>query len=125
METEKVARCLACRSEFTEADIKGAAGCPSCGSRGVPSDPRKDVTITINPHELRILTIWASNYAESKCEEGSRRSLKGILEALRKQLPGVSLTMFDEVKDIAAAGHDVQLIQGGGIVLDLKGKKPQ
>jgi hypothetical protein len=120
-----VARCLACRSEFTEEQIKGANACPACNNPGVPMDPRRDAEITINPHELRILTIWASNWAEEKCDDSARRSLKGILGALRQQLPGVSLTMLDELKDVAAAGHDVQMIKGGEVVVDLKGRKPQ
>ena len=119
-----VARCVTCRSEFTEEQIKGANACPSCGSDGVPADPRKDVTITINPHELRILTIWASNWAAEKCDDGARRSLKGILGALRHQLPGVALTFLDEVKELAAAGHDVQVVKDGEVVAEIKGTKP-
>lgn len=123
---EKTARCLACRGEFTDAEIAGATGCPKCGSKGVPADPRKDATIAINPHELRILTIWASNWAEQKCEEQQRRSLKGIIGALSKQLPGVALTMGQEIRSIAAeTGSTVQLADAAGQVIDeAKGTKP-
>ncbi len=89
-------------------------------------DPRKDTTITINPHELRILTIWASNWADQKCEDQQRRSLKGILGALSKQMPGVALTMGQEIRNIAAeTGSTVQLADAAGQVIDeAKGTKP-
>lgn len=126
---EKVSRCTACRSEFTAADLREGTddpvtACPKCGSKGVPSDPRKDTTITINPHELRILTIWASNWATEKCTDDNRRSLKGLLGALSKQLPGVPLTLRAEFQEIADEfGSRVEVHQGGDVTI-FEGKKP-
>lgn len=64
-----------------------------------------DTTVTINIHELRILTIWASNWADHADRidgnDQASRSLGGILHRLRKQLPGVCLTLSDEVQHLA------------------------
>jgi predicted nucleic acid-binding Zn-ribbon protein len=122
--TEKTARCLACREEFSEEEIERVSSCPKCGSKGVPCDPRKDTTIRINPHELRVLTIWASNWADKHCDASATRSLKGILGAIHQQLPDVSLTMREEFLDLAkVTGSDVTVIQGGEVET-FKGSKP-
>ena len=101
MAVEHVARCVTCRTEYTELEFQTLkSGCSMCGSRGVMCDPRSDVTIKINPHELRILTIWASNWIKGK-EAGAEKALEGILLNLRNQLPGIPLTLLDEMKGIA------------------------
>jgi hypothetical protein len=119
------ARCVACRAEFTEEQIdRLTTACPKCGELGTPSDPRVDTTIQINPHELRVLTIWASNWAEKHCDASSGRYLKGILGAIRKQLPGVLLTMREEYQDMAkVTGSDVT-VTSAGEVETFKGSKP-
>jgi hypothetical protein len=131
MSEEKVARCTTCRSEFTDAELEGKKACPSCGSTGVPCDPRKDTQITINPHELRILTIWASNYAEAMTgDEGlsCQRSLKGILGNLSKQLPDTPLTLRAEVQELAdGLGTEVEMVKeekGVTTTETFKGTKP-
>lgn len=55
-----------------------------------------DVTLKINIHEIRCLTIWASNFAE-KFDPDTKRALEGILARIRAQLPRpVPLTMREE-----------------------------
>jgi hypothetical protein len=112
-----VARCTVCDAEFTEEQIRGAKGCPACGTKSVPMDPRKDRTIKINEHELRILTIWSSNWAHQHCDAQAKKSLSAILQRLNAQLDGVPLTIGAEVRQIQEAGFDAQLVDGTGKVL--------
>ncbi len=109
------ARCVRCNTSFTEADIQGAWGCPRCGSRGVPCDPSMDVSITINTHELRILGIWAENYAR-RCDddhlddvkhESMKETVNAIMGRVESQLAALDkhtpLTMSAELKQLREA----------------------
>lgn len=101
-EVVKPIECLHCGTRFSEAEISGAYACPGCGSESVPVDRRLDTQITINPHELRILTIWADNYASEHFRgKPGHHSLKRLLDRLRAQVKA-PLTMGDEMKDLAA-----------------------
>lgn len=105
MADEKTTRCTTCGGEFSDAEIEGASACPACGSRGVPMAIANDKDIRINTHELRILTIWAHNWAE-QCDrqEGNSNCVKalgGILNRLRVQLPGVRFSVIDEAQGLA------------------------
>jgi predicted nucleic acid-binding Zn-ribbon protein len=118
-----VARCVQCDSEFTEEQLEGATGCPTCGTTSLPCDPKKDVTIKINTHELRILTIWADNWSRTPdMTANSRKTLNCILQRLSAQLPDVSLTLGAEIKDLQDAGHDAELIQNGEVIVPSRGK---
>lgn len=121
---EKTVRCPACRSEFSDVECEGVDACPACGNPGVPMAIDRDRDLRINIHELRILTIWASNWAAEKCDASARRSLKGILGALREQLPGECLTMDDEFKELAKLGSRVEVRDSAGDVKVYEGKKP-
>lgn len=96
--------CCHCR-EVTETvpDAEPLAGCPHCGSTGVPADADDTVTVTTTAHELRVLCIWASNYAEGikdlpGCSE-SPRVVYGILDHLGTQT-AVALSMRQEMADL-------------------------
>jgi len=83
----KTIRCTTCRAEFTDEETEGVTCCPNCGSEGLPMAIADDVTITINWHELRILGMWASNYANEHCEESGRKALAMILHQIACQHP--------------------------------------
>lgn len=118
-------RCSKCDAEFTEAETAGATGCPKCGTTSLPYDTDNDVTIKINTSALRILGIWAENYAVSvdnrHLDEAHREPLKDavtkILAGLHKQLVAlgkdVPLSMSDEMGEIRKAGHDATLYRDG------------
>ncbi len=118
-------RCSRCEAEFTEAEIKDATGCPKCGTTSLPHDTDNDVTVVINTSELRILGIWAENYAVSvdnqHLDDAHREPLKDamtrILAKLHKQLialgKDVPLSMSDEMAEIRKAGHDATLYRDG------------
>jgi hypothetical protein len=98
----KTTRCTTCSAEFTDEEIATAEACPSCGTTGTPMSIAEDTTININWHELRILTIWASNWAQEKCDPGSQRALETILRRLDAQRPKgwAGLTVFQEIKEL-------------------------
>lgn len=110
------ARCVQCDSEFTEEQLVGVSGCPKCGTPSLPCDPKKDVEIKINTHELRILTMWADNWAQAQVDAQGKKTLSCILQRLSKQLPDTILTLSGEVKSLQDAGHDAQLITADGTV---------
>jgi DNA-directed RNA polymerase subunit RPC12/RpoP len=99
--SQKTTRCTPCGAEFTDEEILGANACPTCGSKSVPMSISKDRQITINEHELRILGIWASEWAERHDDNQMRKSLGGIFHRIRKQIPGITLSMAEEVQQVA------------------------
>lgn len=103
--------CLQCGEE---ADATGGLrGCPSCGDREhVPADLDDTVTVTLTRHELRILTIWASNWGD-QC--GSPEATQVICDRLAQQTDA-ALTMSQEVADLRAAfgGDNVQVFGPDG-----------
>jgi hypothetical protein len=55
--------------------------------------------IEINWHELRVLGIWASNYANEHCDDANRLCLRGIVSRLERQAPGQApLTLGGELR---------------------------
>jgi predicted nucleic acid-binding Zn-ribbon protein len=115
--SEITTRCIVCDAEFTDEQVKGASGCPKCGTTSLPLSPERDRTIKINEHELRILTMWASNWADAHCEPSSQKTLAAILQRLRAQLPEVLLTMADEVRQLQDAGYKASLVMSDGKVV--------
>lgn len=90
--------CTQCGIRIVEDGI--LRQCPSCGTTATPCDPVNDVAIEINWHELRVLGIWASNWANEKCKDDPRaaKSLHAILTRIQRQHPHKSaLTMFGEI----------------------------
>jgi DNA-directed RNA polymerase subunit RPC12/RpoP len=112
--SEIIARCTRCYSEFTEKQFEEAPEkdrCPHCKTKGVPMDPRSDVSININVHELRILGIWAENWAvhcdnqhlDDVNHEPMKELVNIICTRILKQLPKnlkMSLTLSGEIKDL-------------------------
>ncbi len=125
--SEWAARCVQCNTSFTAEQIVGVFGCPSCGSKGVPMDPKQDVTVAINVHELRILGIWAEHYAsdvdhkhlDDVSHEPLRPTVAAICARLEGQLRAVGqwmpLTMAAELKQLREAfpESDVTMYRNG------------
>lgn len=95
------ARCTICNSEFTQDQLHAAAaqsiqGCPQCGTLSLPCAPADDVTIKVNWHELRVLGMWAENYARSikDGDPGAPLTVQAILSRLEKQFPGKAPLSF-------------------------------
>lgn len=115
--SERIAAwCVDCGGRFTEEQIEGASCCPGCGSAGVPCSPNDDVQVAINWHELRVLTIWAENYAgqtdkrtaENDNSDGRSAkpllpTVKAIARRLQAQFPTrTPLTLSGELAQLKA-----------------------
>src|SRR6185369_1725272 len=84
------ARCVRCNKSFTEEELKGASCCPGCGTKDIPCDPKKDASILINVHDLRIMGIWAENYANSvdnkHLDDVNHSSLKELITIITDRI---------------------------------------
>ncbi len=126
LSTEKSARCVRCRSEFSEAETAGYRGCPTCGSTGLPMPLSHDVTVKVNWHELRILTMWAERWADavekSVAQEGGQSDAKAavtaIARALESQHPTLPpLTLLGELKQVQESYPELETRDGEGNVI--------
>lgn len=101
----KTVRCVVCRSEFSDDEIVGALQCPKCGDTGVPMSISEDIEVKINWHELRILCIWAKNFAESISKEttGATETVDAIVDSLSKYRPcgAAPLSVKEEFQEMA------------------------
>lgn len=101
---------------FVVESFDGLSGCPQCGATGVPCGYDKQVNVSVNVHELRILGIWAENYARHSATAHEKPADVNVVYAiclrLRKQLAALGhdapLTMADEFRQLKEAGFDVE-----------------
>ena len=108
--------CTLCGARFTHAEIDGATACPKCGNAGIPCDANEDMTVVINWHELRILGIWAENWAQhcQKLAPGGKGQARpevihAIARRLERQYPGgVSLTLSGEIMQVRDHGFGIE-----------------
>jgi DNA-directed RNA polymerase subunit RPC12/RpoP len=105
-EAQKTVLCVECRSTFTDAETEGYTECPKCGSQGMPALLTDMHTINITRHELRILTMWAANWAEhikdSEKKFYAPNAIAGIASGIRAQLPEIGpLTLSEEFQEVA------------------------
>ena len=104
--------CTLCGARFTDDELKGAVCCPKCGDKGVPCDTALDLFVRVNWHELRVLGIWAENYAHS-CDSKDETShltktVHAITGRLQRQFPGKTpLTLSGEISQLKEH-YDVQ-----------------
>ena len=124
--SDKTTRCTECRHEFSEVELVDAISCPHCGSQGVPMSISEDITLKINWHELRILCIWASNFASTFTGESARsqKALASIIAAIRAQHPEMGpLTMTEEIQELADHFNSKVTESKGGIETEFKPKR--
>lgn len=97
--------CPRCGVRLAENEIKGW-GCPKCGTQSVPCSPNEDVWVEVNWHELRILTIWAEQWAshidkQSDENKGSSQAVAAIAARLQHQWPTLTpLTLSGELGEL-------------------------
>ena len=115
-------------------DLPGLDECPGCGNAKPPCSSELDVAVEVNWHELRILGIWASNYAESLKETDQESSfvVNAILARLESQFPEFPpLTMAGELKqlrdafgagNVMVAGKFVAAEEGAGRIPKQNGR---
>ena len=120
MSDQKTTRCTHCGTEFTEKELEGVYACPICKTTGVPCSIAEDVTIKINWHELRILGIWADNYAQSMPpdQDGSKQLVGKIIQRIEAQYPDMtSLTLGGEIRKLQETYPSMTLMRGDGETL--------
>lgn len=131
-EREETLWCVDCGARFTDEEAKNAFACPKCGSEGIPCDTLKDIRVEINWHELRILGIWAEQWAR-RCAESGGEGMNGekmpatvtaITRRLQRQYPDFTpLTMSEEFACLAAELEKAG-IQHGGVETNVPRPQP-
>lgn len=114
--TAKRLLCMACGSEADQTPDMRA--CPSCGDAShPPADLSDAVSLTISTHELRILTMWASNWAHSIEERypGSNKAVSIILDRLATQTDA-PLSLSQEIADLRREFGEVRVYRDGNEV---------
>lgn len=107
--------CVRCRNitTGTHEEIVKLTCCPECGSLGSPADLDNTITPTITVHELRILTIWASNWENQMRRTGQavedRSAIAGICSGLA-QYTDAPLLLSQEIADLRATFGNVTVI---------------
>lgn len=95
--------CSVCLKRFTMAEISSASACPACGTKSLPMKEGNDITVTLNIHQARCLTMWASRWAQEKfgkADVDSLRLLSNVIDVFRKQKPEVEWTMGDAFRSL-------------------------
>lgn len=131
MSEPKTVRCVRCESEFTDEELAGVTDCPTCGTTSIPCAIAEDVAIRINWHELRILTIFADNWA-GVCEDrdpgkDTRVTVRAIVRRLEAQYRDrTPLSILGELKRAQEHGivGDAELISASGEREILPARKP-
>lgn len=130
MSLEKPVECMTCGERFGWEQLNELKACPNCGSSSIPMDHSEDIMLKINPHELRVLTIWADNYAqmELKPRADSQNAVKGfkrLLARIREQVK-FPLTIADEVKEVASHFETRAIaVRNGHVIAEADGTLPQ
>jgi|SRR5690606_11652142 len=103
--SECVQWCTDCGARFAIEEVEFADSCPKCHTVSLPCDPKEDFLIEINWHELRVLGIFASNWAD-QCDRNNTdsqvlRSVRSILSRLERQAPDQDpLTLGGELRKL-------------------------
>lgn len=96
--------CTDCGIKIPDFNAIVGDRCPFCGSKGIPCGDDEQVTISVNWHELHILTVWAENWAHhhpNKTETDMRTTVNAIAHRLEKQFPDKhKLTLAGELSDM-------------------------
>jgi hypothetical protein len=120
-------RCIRCSEEFEDKELIDLSfdECPKCGGPGSPMLISQDIQLSINWNELRILTIYASNWAES-LDDDCKIDLMSILKRLEKYRPeGASaLTIVGEFKEMQKYFPNSELWMDGEVIVPPKDDFP-
>lgn len=96
------------RCNFQIKSFDGLKKCPNCGTENIPCSYKNQVKVSVNTHELRILCMWAENWAlQSEAEENVVYAI--ALRLLRQLgIKDLSLTMADEFRALKDAGYNYE-----------------
>lgn len=99
--------CTLCN--FQIESFENLSECPNCGTINTPCSYTDQRKISINLHELRLLCIWAENWALAHGDV-DENMIYAIAMRIRKQLndENISLTMADEFRALKDAGYEYE-----------------
>lgn len=105
-ESEHEGFCTRCNFQIKSFD--GLSKCPNCDTEQFPCSYANQVKVSVNTHELRILCMWAENWAlQSEAEENVVYAI--ALRLLRQLgIKDLSLTMADEFRALKDAGYNYE-----------------
>jgi hypothetical protein len=115
----KTIRCQDCLSEFSDDEVKGLTACPSCKTTRLPISISHDIMLPINWHELRCLTIWASNWIDSS-DDPATDTVRDWLQKLLQRISGFrpegggALTIAQEIKECQKEFPSISLLNSKG-----------
>lgn len=95
--------CIDCGSDIQS--FEGLSACPFCNTQSVPCASSDQVSVSVNWQELRVLVMWAENWARSHADSTPtmRRTVYRIAQRLRGQHPErAPLTFAEELGDLAS-----------------------
>lgn len=102
-------RCTACGFEVTKGASRDLRACPRCGDTSAPMAIADDVEIKVNWHELRVLGIWAEQWA-SRLDGNEQRIVNVICGRIHAQHPEKApLTMSSEIGQVRQEFGDVEV----------------
>ena len=67
--------------------FQGLKACPNCKTQGFPCSFSEDVSITINWHELRLLTIWAERWGMEIVKSKDAAIVLSIVSRINAKYP--------------------------------------
>ncbi len=102
--------CLHCREISDVEQTETESCCPVCGDVNIPAYADDTVTLTLTTHELRILTMWAANWAAKidttpDAYYDAAHVITGICDHLA-QYTDAPLTLTQEFADLRATFPD-------------------
>lgn len=84
--------------------------CPNCKSKSIPCGDENQINLSINWQELRVLVMWAENYAR---KNDLTKVVYAISNRIEKQFPDRAndspLTLAKEIGQLADAFDGVQV----------------
>jgi hypothetical protein len=106
----------------------GLDACPACGTRGLPCTDSDQVMVSVNWHELRVLVIWAENYAGKQVDQQGKQLAKVVLSIARRiedQHPdralALPLSLAGELRQLMDEHPQTQIISGNGLAERVEG----
>ena len=104
--------CTHCNHQIES--FEGLTCCPNCGTKGKPCSYSEQLNVSININEVRLLCIWAENWASRFTGKDAEHKevVYAIANRIKKQLPEslakVPLTMRDEFSDLKQSFPDFE-----------------
>jgi len=89
--------CIDCNFKIDSFD--NLEECPNCNSKTIPCSDKDQVNINVNWHELKMLTIWAEQWGNEKCNGAG--TIYSIAQRIQEQYPNMPLlSLAESIQDL-------------------------